>query len=155
MATEKQTAYLQQVPLSPHDVQPLLPWMSVPQIPLTTQDGKPFDLTAALRSKPSVLVFYRGGWSPHCNRQLGQLREIEPELGCMRFQLIGISPDGPAKLRESIEKHKVSFPLLLDSKMIAAKALGVAYKVDDITLKLFPIDASSMSVELFARRRSA
>ncbi len=34
----------------------------MPQITVTGQDGNPFDLTAAVRAQPSVLIFYRGGW---------------------------------------------------------------------------------------------
>lgn len=66
---------------------------------------------------------------------MGQLREIEPKLSRLGFQLFGISPDRPAKIRESIEKHKLSFRLLSDSQMAAARAFRVAYKVDDATLK--------------------
>jgi peroxiredoxin len=66
---------------------------------------------------------------------LGQLREIEPELSRLGFQLFGISPDKPGKLRESSEKHKLGFALLSDSQMMAAKAFGVAYSVDETTLQ--------------------
>ena len=36
-------------------------------------DGTPFDLGAAFSEKPTVLIFYRGGWCPFCNRELGEL----------------------------------------------------------------------------------
>lgn len=53
----------------------------------------------------------------------------------MDVRLLAISPDRPAKLRETIEKHKLGFQLLSDSPMRAARAFGIAYKVDDATLK--------------------
>ncbi len=53
----------------------------------------------------------------------------------MDFQLLAISPDRPAKLRETINKHKLGFQLLSDSRMSAARAFRIAYKVDDATLK--------------------
>ncbi len=65
---------------------------------------------------------------------MGQLHNIQPELDRIGFQLFGISPDRPAKLRESIQKHKLGFTLLSDGRMAAAKLFRVAYKVDDTTL---------------------
>ena len=50
------------VPSSPHGVCPLLTGTAIPPVTLTTVDGNPFDLSAAVLPKPSLLVFYRGGW---------------------------------------------------------------------------------------------
>ena len=43
-------------------VRPLLIGATVPAVTLATGDGEPFELGEALSSKPSVVVFYRGGW---------------------------------------------------------------------------------------------
>jgi peroxiredoxin len=66
---------------------------------------------------------------------LVQLREKEPQFSELGFQIIGISPDQPSKIRETIQKHGIRFSLLSDSSMHAATAFGIAYKVDDATLK--------------------
>lgn len=47
---------------SPEAIRPLLVGTTVPSCTLTTVDGEPFDLTAAIHQKPTVLIFYRGGW---------------------------------------------------------------------------------------------
>ena len=47
---------------SPGGIRPLLVGAAVPKLELTATDGAPFDLNAALASKPTVLIFYRGGW---------------------------------------------------------------------------------------------
>jgi peroxiredoxin len=60
---------------------------------------------------------------------------MEPQLSELGFQIIGISPDQPSKVRETIEKHGIGFTLLCDSSMAAARAFGLAYEVDDKTLK--------------------
>ncbi len=65
-----------------------------------------------------------------------QLRDIESQLSDLGFQIIGISPDQPARVRETTAKHKISFTLLSDSQMTASRAFRIAYKVDDVTLKL-------------------
>lgn len=64
-----------------------------------------------------------------------QLRDAESQLRDLGFQIIGISPDQPSKVRETIEKHNIQFTLLSDSAMTASKAFGIAYRVDEPTLK--------------------
>ncbi len=50
------------VPNSPQDVCPLLTGMAIPELTFTSADGGSFDLMTAVKEKPAVLVFYRGGW---------------------------------------------------------------------------------------------
>lgn len=47
---------------SPQDVCPLLNGMRIPQVTLGAADAAPFDLAELISTKPTVLVFYRGGW---------------------------------------------------------------------------------------------
>jgi len=79
---------------------------------------------------------------------LVQLREIESELKNLGVQLLAISPDKPSKVRETVDKHKMSFILLSDSDMVAARSFRVAYKLDDQTLaefKKYNIDVEDAS----------
>lgn len=79
-----------------------------------------------------------------------QLRDLEPKLEELGFQLIGISPDQPAKIRETIQVLGVKFTLLSDSSMAAARSLGLAYVVDDATRKAlaqYGIDLEAASGE--------
>ena len=55
-----QKAY--QVPTSAEDICPILVGTTIPKLTLTTVNGSPFDLNAAIIEKPTVLIFYRGGW---------------------------------------------------------------------------------------------
>ncbi|RMG56016.1 MAG: hypothetical protein D6723_01365 [Acidobacteria bacterium] len=50
------------IPNSAHEICPLLVGERVPSVTLKTVDGRPFDLSAAIARKPTVLIFYRGGW---------------------------------------------------------------------------------------------
>lgn len=50
------------VPPSPNDVCPLMPGTSVPSVTIRTIEGSDLNLADAAREKPTVLVFYRGGW---------------------------------------------------------------------------------------------
>lgn len=80
-----------------------------------------------------------------------QLREKESQFTELGFQIIGISPDQPSKIRETIEKQSIRFTLLSDRSMRAAAALGIAYKVDDPTLKAlaqYGVDLAAWSGEV-------
>jgi len=47
---------------SPERVHPSFVGTKIPEVSVRTADGTPFDLAAAIKTKPTVLVFYRGGW---------------------------------------------------------------------------------------------
>lgn len=116
-------------PIAPDEMQvaPLMNGQQIPQITLPDINGNPVDLLALTKTKPTVFFFYRGGWCPFCNIQMGQLKSIEPKLIEMGFQLVGISPDSPEKLKASINKNKLDYLLLSDEKLEAAQAFGIAY----------------------------
>jgi peroxiredoxin len=65
---------------------------------------------------------------------LVQLRDLFTKVEEIGVDLVGISPDKPAKAKESEDKHTLPFPLLSDSSMEAARAFRVAYQVDAPTL---------------------
>lgn len=50
------------VPASPELICPLLNGQKMPAATLRTVDDTPFDLSAAIAKKPTILIFYRGGW---------------------------------------------------------------------------------------------
>ena len=52
------------------------------------------------------------------------------ELG---YQILAVSPDRPEKGRAIVAKTDIEYTLLSDPKLKAARAMGVAYKVDDET----------------------
>ena len=66
------------------------------------------------------------------------------------FQVLAISPDRPEKLAEGAAKNKINYTLLSDSKSEAARAFGLAFKVDEKlfkTYKGFGIDIEADSGE--------
>lgn len=108
-----------------------------PNPSLTTVEGEAQSLDSLRGEAPTVLVFYRGGWCPYCNRQLAALQEVLPQLKVKGWQLLALSPDKPEELKKTIENQKLDYTLVSDSKMEAAKAFGVAFQVDDATLNLY------------------
>lgn len=122
---------------SPAEISPILIGAGIPELTLATADGNTFDLQAAITGKPTIMFFYRGGWCSYCNKQLEQMQNLAPQFTEIGYQIIGISPDQPAMLIPSIEKHKLEYRLLSDSQMTAARALGIAFKVDDKTFEFY------------------
>ena len=47
---------------SPREICPILIGETVPELILTDVNGSPFNLNAAIEQKPTILIFYRGGW---------------------------------------------------------------------------------------------
>lgn len=105
----------------------------IPDVSLKTDAGKTVSLQKLVSEKPSVLIFYRGGWCPYCTRHLQGLAEIEKDLLAAGYQLIAISTDQPSKLREKPDLQKLNYTLLSDSSMDAAKGFGITFEVDAAT----------------------
>jgi len=114
-------------------VRPVLTGRRLPTAYVRSEDGELACMCQTASLKPTVLVFYRGEWCKYCREQLQQLETIRPELEQMGYQIVAISPDMPAKLRETKENLALNFTLLSDSDMEAAKALGIAFRLDDET----------------------
>ncbi|MCL1113902.1 AhpC/TSA family protein [Shewanella basaltis] len=124
------------IAIDENNVMPLLNGHQIPAITLQDVNGKAVALDKLVAQKPTIFFFYRGGWCPFCNSQMGQLKAIEPKLIEMGFQLVGISPDTPEKMRASINDQKLDYLLLSDTAMAASQAFGLAYYTSaDITQK--------------------
>lgn len=65
------------------EVKPLAVGAPAPAVTVQSADGTAFDLGAALAEKPTILIFYRGGWCPFCNRELGELAEFAPKFAAL------------------------------------------------------------------------
>jgi peroxiredoxin len=122
---------------SPEQVRPILLASKMPDVAMTTLAGKPTTLKAIAAGKPVILVFYRGGWCPFCNIQLSDLRLIQKQTDALGYQMIGISPDLPAELNRTLDKHQLKYTLLSDSKANAMRAFGIGYRLDAATIEKY------------------
>jgi peroxiredoxin len=110
---------------------------AIPDVTLRTEDDKQVSLRKLVSEKPTVLIFYRGGWCPFCTRHLKDLVGIESDLEKQGAQLLAISMDQPGKLKATPDREKLHYRLLSDSDAAAAKAFGIAFKVDDATVEKY------------------
>lgn len=116
------------VPLQPQDISPLLIGEPIPKATLPDAEGKAVDLNALVAQKPTILVFYRGGWCPYCNKQLAGLQQIEQDLTKMGYQLIAVSTDSPDNLKQTGNKQHLTYTLLSDADLALSKQFGIAFK---------------------------
>jgi peroxiredoxin len=126
-----------EVPSSAEEVTPVEVGETVPDVTLKDPFGNDVELRNLASQKPSLVIFYRGGWCPYCNTHLSQLAEIEEQLYDMGIQILALSPDQPSYLKESTMEHNLNYKLLSDSDMNASKQFGLAFKVDTTTVNRY------------------
>jgi len=134
----------------PTDVHPLGVGDQVPDGDVRDLAGKTVRFLGLVRQKPTVVIFYRGGWCPYCNLQMGQLMKLEPRLLGLGYQILAVSADKPEKMGESMDKHKLNYTLLSDSKLDLARSFGLVYQVDPETvekMKSFHVNLEAASGE--------
>lgn len=110
-------------------VSPLGVGAPIPAVEIRTVEGRTVNLRSLLAGRPALLVFYRGGWCPYCNRHLADLQSVESELGALGVRVIAISPDRPEKLRETKAGQNLGYDLLSDSQARAIRAFGLAFQM--------------------------
>lgn len=125
-----------QIASSAMDVTPILNGQSAPKAVVKTAEGAPVSLQAMIMQKPTIVLFYRGGWCPYCNRQLAELKDIEGQLVELGYQVLAISPESPMRLQEQKLETEFAVTLISDDSLQAIKGFGVGfYMADDVQRK--------------------
>ena len=122
------SSVLAQVPKNAEDICPLLMGESIPKATLQDSEGKQIELGKLLSNKPTVLVFYRGGWCPYCNVQLSGLVKIEKDILDLGYQIIAISPDDYRNLQTTKSKDSIKYTLLSDPDTKFIQQMGIGFK---------------------------
>lgn len=125
------TNIFSQVPENAEDISPLLIGETLPAVMLLDSDGNQVEFNDVISKKPSVLVFYRGGWCPYCNRQLSALAEVEQEILGMGYQIIAISPDHFEMLKPTTENEKLEYQLFSDQDAKLIQDIGIGFKTPE------------------------
>ena len=112
------------------------------------QSGKKFELSNALKKGSVIVVFYRGQWCPYCNKQLKAMQDSLSMILAKGASIVAISPEKPENIAKTVEKTKVSFPILMDDGMRIMNEYQVKFAVDTATqtrYKKFGIDFSEVN----------
>ncbi len=128
------TGFAQDVPKDPFEVHPILINSTIPNTSVKTINGDNILLHDVVKEKPTVFVFYRGGWCPYCTRHMAELAQVEEQILEMGYQIVGISVDRPEVLRATLEEIELEYTLLSDSPAEALKGFGLAFEVDQATV---------------------
>lgn len=102
----------------------LEPGSEAPDFSLLDQDGATVSL-ADFRGSKIVLFFYPAAMTPGCTTEACDFRDSLASLQGAGYEVVGISRDEPAKLKEFAERDALSYPLLSDPD----RAVHVAYGV--------------------------
>jgi thioredoxin-dependent peroxiredoxin len=74
--------------------------------------------------KTLILYVYPAALTPGCSKQACDFRDTESAWRALGYEVVGISPDSPTKLKEFEEKESLPFLLLSDSDKEVMKSYG-------------------------------
>ena len=101
----------------------LAPGDPAPDFTLPDADGKPVSLRD-YRGRKVVVYFYPAAMTTGCTKQACDFRDNLADLGGAGFDVLGISPDQPAKLAKFRDAEGLTFPLLSDPDRLVLTAWG-------------------------------
>ena len=91
----------------------LAPGDTAPDFTLPDAGGKPVSLSD-YRGRRVIVYFYPAASTPGCTKEACDFRDNLGELGDAGLDVLGISPDEPAKLAKFRDAEGLTFPLLSD-----------------------------------------
>lgn len=91
----------------------LSPGDPAPAFTLPDAQGNPVSLSDYAGRKV-IVYFYPAAATPGCTKQACDFRDNLAELNGAGLDVVGISPDKPAKLAKFIDAEQLTFPLLSD-----------------------------------------
>ncbi|MEU4667303.1 thioredoxin-dependent thiol peroxidase [Amycolatopsis sp. NPDC023774] len=103
--------------------QRLSPGDAAPDFTLPDSTGKSVSLSD-FRGQAVVVYFYPAAGTPGCTKQACDFRDSLAQLNDAGYQVLGISPDKPAKLAKFVENEQLTFPLLSDEDKHVLTAWG-------------------------------
>lgn len=92
---------------------------------LPDTDGVVRNLSEFTASGPAVVVYGRGAWCPYCLRQLSDYGEHYRVFKESGVEVLAVSPESPRRSRRMRTGLKLPFAVLSDTKLEAAKHLGL------------------------------
>lgn len=96
---------------------------TAPDFSLPDADGNTVSL-ADFRGRKVIVYFYPAASTPGCTKQACDFRDSLGELNGAGLEVVGISPDKPAKLATFRDTEGLTFPLLSDPDKEVLTAWG-------------------------------
>jgi thioredoxin-dependent peroxiredoxin len=94
-----------------------------PDFTLPSDDGKTVSLSDS-RGRKTIVYFYPAAMTPGCTTQACDFTDSLSSLKDAGYDVLGISPDSPAKLAKFREKDGLAITLLSDADREVMQAYG-------------------------------
>jgi len=101
----------------------LAPGDPAPDFTLTTDRGDTVSLRE-MRGRYVVLYAYPAAMTPGCTTEACDFRDSLASLQKAGYDVVGLSPDPPARLAKFRERDALTFPLLSDPDKTVLRAYG-------------------------------
>ena len=101
----------------------LSPGDTAPDFTLTTDTDEQVTLSD-LRGRKVIVYFYPAAMTPGCTKQACDFTDSLDSLKAAGFEVLGISPDKPAKLAKFRERDGLTITLLSDPEKATLEAYG-------------------------------
>lgn len=120
-------ALFAQIAAKAEDISPLLIGETLPDAQLKNESGENISLYDVLKQKPTVLVFFRGGWCPYCNAQLAGFVKAENDILKAGYQIVAITPDDYKNIKTMADKNEIKYKLFSNPNAEFLQKVGIAF----------------------------
>jgi len=103
---------------------------NAPKIVGVDQFNLEIDSDKILKDKKILVLFYRGNWCPYCKKHLASLQENLDKFTEKGVQVIVVTPEKVAKVKETAKKWKSTFSIIHDSENKIMNDYKVAFDVN-------------------------
>jgi peroxiredoxin len=101
-----------------------------PDFVLPDTVGRSIALADLVRTGPTIVTFYRGGWCPYCNLELRAYQSLLPELTEAGVNIVAISPQRVDAALATVKKYELDFSVLTDLGNVVASQFRIVHAVD-------------------------
>ncbi|WP_127507914.1 thioredoxin-dependent thiol peroxidase [Actinoplanes solisilvae] len=117
-----------------------------PEFSLPTDNGDRLTLKD-LRGRKVVLYAYPAAMTPGCTTQACDFRDSLGSLQAAGYEVVGISPDSPAKLAKFREHDAITFPLVSDEDKSVLTAYGAFGEKNNYGKKVMGVIRSTFVID--------
>ena len=101
----------------------------LPDFTLSDSAGRTWTSQELLDRGPLVLALFRGGWCPYCDLTMAALEEARPAIEALGAGAVGIMPESPRHIAETVACRGIGYPMLSDPGNGFAATCGLAYEL--------------------------
>lgn len=107
-----------------------------PALTAARVDGGTMTLPQDLAGHWSVVLFYRGHWCPYCRQQLQDFQRASETWQELGIQVVALSVDPLEQAQQTVERHRLPFPVLygVDAHAVA-QLIGAAINEEPLYLQ--------------------